>query len=130
MKKRFILLVALAALSMGLIGCTGFNASIPVTVATDIAFVEALKNNPDRVPGIVKALEDTNALLQKSVTYDDLLGFLTGKLGGEYAYIYVILHAYLDTDKPVFESWLPMLDGYKGELTKKIDHFIMIAGLI
>ena len=110
-------------------GCTGINTSTAVNVASDLAFVAVLQQNPGYKPVVLVALNETKALLQGSLTYDDLLLAISSKFAGKYAIYGVILAGYLSEDKPVFETYLPMLDSYKAAVLKKIDRFILLASM-
>jgi hypothetical protein len=123
MKKLFVGILML----LMLIGCTGINQNVAVDVATDTAFVLALQNNPQYKPAVVVALTEIKALLNGSLTYDDLLVEITKKLPGKYAVIGVILSGYIATDKPLFETTFPMLDSYKKAVCDKIDRFLLLA---
>lgn len=123
MKK---LLCAIAFILV-LTSCTGINTSTSVNVASDIAFTAVLQNNPGYKPAVLVALNETKALLSGSVTYDNLILAISQKFGGKYSVYGVILTGYLAEDKPVFETYLPMLDSYKAAVIKKIDRFILLA---
>ena len=125
MKRLMILVVALGLF----IGCAGLNTSVAVNVATDTAFVMALQNNPTYKPVVTKALQDVKLFLNGTVTYDDLMLFLAKQFNGKYAYVCVILTGYIDTDKPIFETYLPMLASYKAGIIKKIDRLILLASM-
>lgn len=126
MKKLFVGVLMV----LMLFGCAGMNASVPVNIATDIAFVTVLQNNPSYKVPVVSALQATKVFLNGKVTYDDLILFINKQFGGKYAYVGVILMSYLDTDKPVFETYLPLLEEYKAGIIKKLDRFIMLAGMV
>jgi hypothetical protein len=122
--------VVLSLLLMMLMGCAGTNASVPVNVATDVAFVLVLQNNPTYKAPVIAALEATKTFVSGKVTYDDLIAQISKQFGGQYAYVGVILQGYLDTDKPVFETYLPLLDSYKAGIIAKIDRLILLAGSV
>lgn len=127
MKKIFVTIFMLFVLVLS--GCAGINTGTAVNVASDLAFVAVLQNNPGYKPAVVAALTETKALLQGSLTYDDLLLAISQKFGGKYAIYGVILAGYLAEDKPVFETYLPMLDSYKAAVIKKIDRFLLLASV-
>jgi hypothetical protein len=126
MKKTLIAVILSAVLFMG---CAGMNASVPVNIATDVAFVMVLQNNPSYKAPVVAALQTVRTYLIGSVTYDDLLLFINKQFGGKYAYVGIILAGYLDTDKPLFETWLPMSETYRAAIIAKIDRLIVLAGM-
>lgn len=125
MKKLLLGIIMLVFL----VGCAGMNASVPVNVATDVAFVMVLQNNPSYKVPVVAGLNAVKTYLSGSVTYDDLILFISKQFGGKYAYVGVILSGYLDTDKPIFETYLPMLETYKVAIIAKIDRLILLAGM-
>lgn len=127
MKKLFIVVVMILGL---LSGCTGMNASVPVNVATDTAFVLVLQNNPQYKPAVVAGLQAVKTFLVGSVTFDDLMLMLPKQFTGKYAYVAVILAGYLDTDKPIFETYLPMLESYKSGIVAKIDRLLVLANAV
>lgn len=128
MKKTLMLLVVALGLIF-VVGCAGINTSVPVNIATDVAFVMVLQNNPSYKVPVIAGLQTVKTYLSDSVTYDDLILFISKQFGGKYVYIGVILADYLNTDKPIFESWLPMLDTYKVAIIAKIDRLILLAGM-
>lgn len=125
MKKLILIAIILGML----FGCTGLKNNVAVNVATDTAFVMVLQNNPTYKPVIAKALQDVKMFLKGIVTYDDLMLFLAKQFDGKYAYVCVIITGYIDTDKPIFETYLPMLESYKIDIIKKIDRLILLSSL-
>jgi len=123
MKKIMLVLVMLAML----VGCAGLNTNVPVNVATDVAFVMVLKNNPSYKPQIVAALNTVKIALGESLTYDDLMVMISKQFPEKYAYVGVILSSYVATDKPIFETYLPMLDEYKAGIILKIDRLLLLT---
>ena len=123
MKKLVLLLSVLF-----LFGCVGLQPKPIVTAGTDIAFVLVLQNNPSYKPEIVKALNDIKTVLSGSITYDDLLVQITKLLPGKYAIIASILIGELNGDQPVSTTVFPMLDSYKTDIVKELDHLILLAG--
>lgn len=126
MKKLLLGIIMLVMIG----GCTGINTSVPVDMATDVAFVLILQNNPSYKPAVVAGLNSIKAALDGELTYDDLMVLIAKALDGKYAVVAVVLMSYLDTDKPIFESWIPMLDSYKQAVIAKIDRFILLTDLI
>ena len=125
--KKFLVMILMVGL---LFGCTGLNVSTPINVATDAAFVLAIQNNPSYKPVIVATLIEVKAILSnEKLTYDQLLVAISEKFGGKYAVIGIIFSGYLAEDKPIFETYLPMLDSYKAAIIKKIDRFILLASM-
>lgn len=125
MKKIFAAILMLAFIT----GCTGLNASTSVNVATDTAFVLALQNNPSYKAPVIDALNKIKTFLSGKVTYDDLILEISKQLPDKYAVIAVVLTGYIETDKPVFETYLSMLDSYKVDVIKKIDRLITLASV-
>lgn len=128
MKKLFAAIIMLAML-MGYVGCTGLNTSVAVNVATDTAFVLALQSNPTYKAPVIVALKEVKAVLTGTVTYDDLIIQITKAFGPKYAVIGVVLSGYIAEDKPLFETYLPMLESYKAGILAKIDRFILLASI-
>jgi hypothetical protein len=127
MKRIMLLMVGLMLIFT--VGCAGMNASVPVNIATDVAFVMVLQNNPSYKAPVIAGLQTIKTYLSGRVTYDDLILFISKQFGGKYAYVGVILSGYLGTDKPIFETYLPMLDSYKVAIIAKIDRLILLAGM-
>jgi hypothetical protein len=125
MKKLFAGIMLL----LMLVGCAGLNTSTAVNVATDTAFVLALQNNPSYKAPVIFALQNIKTFLSRKVTYDDLILEISKQLPDKYAVIAIILTGYIETDKPVFETYLSMLDSYKGDISNKIDRLILLASM-
>lgn len=128
MKKTLAVLIVAVSL-FGLVSCAGMNASVPVNIATDIAFVTVLQNNPSFKAPVVAGLTGIKVYLAGNVTYDDLIIFINKQFGGKYSYVGVILMAYLDTDKPLSTTWLNMSDAYKQAIIVKIDRLLILASM-
>jgi hypothetical protein len=126
MKKLLAGILMLIVLT-GCTGCTGLNANVAMNVATDTAFVMAMQNNPCYKPVVLAGLNTVKTFLDGSVTYDDLIIMLAKQFEGKYAYIYVILVGYINTDKPLSETVLPMLGSYKAGIIAKVDRLIVLA---
>lgn len=124
--KKFVL-AALALLTM--VGCTGIRENAVVNMATDTAFVMALQNNPEHKPVIIDSLKSMKVFLAEKVTYDDLVAQMSKWFPGRYAYIGIILREYIATDRPMFETYLPMMDSYKRAVAAKIDRLLMLTGV-
>jgi hypothetical protein len=125
MKK---LLVGIMMLLM-FTGCAGLNTTTAVNVATDTAFVLILQNNPTYKAPVIEALKTIKVFLSGSVTYDDLMIEIARVLPDKYIVIAVVLSGYIQGDKPIFETYLPMLDGYKADIIKEVDRLILLAGI-
>lgn len=110
-------------------GCTGLNTGVVVNVVTDGSFVYYIQTHPDSKLAVVDALQKTKVLLAKTVTYDDLMLQLSTLFESKYAYIYLIIKDYIDTDKPLFETWFPMLESYKAAIIKKIDRLLLLVDI-
>jgi len=110
-------------------GCTGINQNVAVNVASDTAFVLAMQNNPTYKPEIVTALIQIKVLLSSSLTFDQLLVEITKRFPDKYAMIGVILTGYISGDKPVFETYLPMLQSYKDAVVVKVDRFLLLSNI-
>jgi len=128
MRKIMIGLLMLMVLA-GCNACTGLNANVAMNVATDTAFVMVMQNNPSYKPVVIAGLNTVKAFLSGNVTYDDLMLMLSKQFDGKYAYVYVILSGYINTDKPISETVLPMLGSYKAGIITKIDRLILLAGM-
>ncbi|MDD5006355.1 MAG: hypothetical protein PHS33_07675 [Candidatus Omnitrophica bacterium] len=125
MKKLFAVIFMLVFVT----GCTGLNTTVAVNVATDTAFVLALQNNPSYKAPVIDALNKIKTFLNGKVTYDDLILEISKQFPDKYAVIAVVLTGYIETDKPVFETYLSMLDSYKSDVIKKIDRLILLANV-
>lgn len=126
MKKLIFGIVILVMLMVT--GCA-LNTNVPVNAATDILFVGVLQNNPAYKAPVIAALQSVKVYLNGSVTYDDLMLFITKQFGPKYIYVGIILSDYIAADTPVFETWLPMFDEYKVEINRKIDRLIILASM-
>lgn len=111
------------------VGCAGLNVSVPVDMASDVTFVLVLKNNPAMKPVIANSLKELKVFLAGSVTYDAFIAEIGKKFGADYAYVGVILQGYISTDKPIFETWVPMLDSYKQGIIAKLDRYLLLTSL-
>lgn len=129
MKKTIFSLLVALMLFIGVIGCTGFNANQVATTASDVALAMVLNNNPSYKPAVVTALKTTKVFLEGKVTYDDLMIELAKYSGEKYAYIFIIIASDFASDKPLFETYLPMLESYKAGLVVRIDRWILIASM-
>jgi hypothetical protein len=129
MKKRLAVLFVAFMLFVGLTGCPGFNAGTAANMSTDVAFAAAMIKYPESKPVVIAALTALKPFLAKDVTYDELVIELSKQFGGKYASIGIIVADYFAADKPLFETYLTMLDSYKAALILKIDRFILIAGM-
>ncbi len=125
--KKNILGVLLALILVT--GCTGFNANTAVTTASDVGLVLVLKNNPQYKAPTLLVLNGVKTFLAGNVTYDQLVAEISKYAGNDYAYIVAIIMSDLSTDMPLSTSMIPMLDSYKVDLIKRIDHYIMIASM-
>jgi len=128
MRKRLAVLMILVSVMVA--GCTGINSGVAVSVATDTAFVAALQNNPSLKPAVVSGLQGVKVFLTGRVTYDELIMQVSKQFSGQYAYAGIILTGYIETDKPVSTSVLPMLDSYKAAVVAKIDRLLLLSGTI
>ena len=126
MKKLFVAVMLL----MMVIGCAGLNTSQTVNVATDAAFVGVLQNNPDHKAEIVQGLADLKTFLSGEVTYDSLIIEIAKRFPNQYTAAAAVLTSYLEADKPVFETYLPLMNDYKAGFITKIDRLISLAGII
>lgn len=124
--KRLFLMVVFCVL---LVGCAGLNVNTATNVATDTAFVLILQNNPDYKAPVAEALRGIKVFLMGEVTYDDLMLEIAKVFPDKYAVVAVVLTGYIETDKPVFETYLPMLDSYKAGIVAKIDRLILLASI-
>lgn len=130
MKKKILGLLVALMLFVSLIGCTGFNAGTAVNAATDVAFAAVLISHPESKPVIVAALKSLKVVLTKTdITYDQLVIEIAKQFGGKYAVIGIILTDYFAADKPIFETYLPLLNSYKAALNVKLDRFILLASI-
>ena len=114
---------------LAMVGCSGINSGVAVNVATDTAFLLALQNNPSYKAPVVSALQNVKMFLEGAVTYDMLIAEIGKRFDGKYAAIGLILQGYLETDKPIFETYLNLRDDYRKAAIAKIDRFIMLAGV-
>lgn len=124
MKKIFTIILVVGLL----MGCS-LNTNVPINIATDIAFTAALQNNPTYKVPVLTALNSVKTYLNSNITYDDLILYINKQFAGKYIYIGIILADYIATDKPIFETYLPMFEEYKIEIIKKIDRLIILASI-
>ena len=130
MKKIIIGLMVLV-----LSGCasltSGLNTNQAANLATDTAFVLVLNHNPQYRPVVIESLTAIKAVLASSITYNDLMLEIAGRFpeDSDVAAVGAVLALYIGTDKPLFESVVPMLDSYKLGIVDKIDRLILLANL-
>ena len=130
MKKIIIGLMVLV-----LSGCasltSGLNTNQAANLATDTAFVLFLNHNPQYRPVVIESLTAIKAVLASSMTYNDLMLEIADRFPEEsdVAAVGAVLALYIGTDKPLFESVVPMLDSYKLGIVDKIDRLILLANL-
>jgi len=130
MKKIIIGLMVLV-----LSGCasltSGLNTNQAANLATDTAFVLVLNHNPQYRPVVIESLTAIKAVLASSMTYNDLMLEIADRFPEEsdVAAVGAVLALYIGTDKPLFESVVPMLDSYKLGIVDKIDRLILLANL-
>ncbi|MEN6420313.1 MAG: hypothetical protein ABFD76_00070 [Smithella sp.] len=125
MKKLFIAMM----FCFFVVGCGGLNVNTATNVATDTAFVMVLQNNPDYKAPVIDALNQIKIFLSGKVTYDDLILEIAKVLPDKYAVVAVVLTGYIETDKPIFETYISMLDSYKAGIVTKIDRLILLASI-
>lgn len=135
MKKIFAVMILMCFI--GVTGCaslqTNTDAKTAINVTTDVAFIAALQNNPGYKADIVTGLKNLKLFLNVTgCTYDDFLAEVIKQFPqtSKYAIYAVVISYYLDCDKPVSTTILPMLDNYKAEIEAKIDRLIQLAELI
>lgn len=129
MKKLFAVVIMLAML----VGCaigTGIVANPVVNIAIDGAFYLELKTHPQYKAPVIAGLTAVKVFLSGSVTYDQLILEITKQFPGDAAALGIILSKYIATDKPIFETYLPMLESYKAAIIVKIDEFLLLANVI
>jgi hypothetical protein len=136
MKKIFAVLISVLCL-FTFIGCaslqTNTDAKTAINVTTDVAFIAALQNNPSYKADVVAGLKNLKLFLNVTgCTYDDLLAEVIKQFPqtSKYAIYAVVISYYLDCDKPVSTTLLPMLDNYKAGIEAKIDRLIQLAAMI
>lgn len=127
MKKLFASLILVLFL---IAGCTGINASVATSVATDVAFVAALQNNPDYKAPVVAALTGVKTVLGGEITYDQLVMEINKRFAGKYAYVGIILLSYIEADTPISTSSINLLGSYKGAVIAKIDRLLLLASSV
>jgi hypothetical protein len=125
MKKLFVGIMFLIMLA----GCAGLNTSTATNIASDVAFTMVLQNNPSYKAPVASALQSIRDYLSGEVTYNDLIKMISDVLPDQYAVVAIILTGYIETDKPVFETYLPMFDSYKEGIIAKIDRFLLLTSV-
>src|SRR5665647_903048 len=105
----------------------GIVANPVVNIAADGAFYLELKTHPQYKAPVITGLTALKVFLSGSVTYDQLILEITKQFPGDAAALGIILSKYVASDKPIFETFLPMLDSYKASIIVKIDDFLMLA---
>ena len=126
MKRILVAFLLLLSLTIG--GCAGINSGTVVDQASDIAFVSALTVHPEYRPAVVMALQGIKTFLSGSVTYDDLMAQIVKAFPAQYAPIGVLLAGFIETDKPVSTTLIPMLDSYKSAVLVKVNRFLLLSG--
>ena len=130
MKKVAIILCILALAIAGCNGCSGkqINTDQVISLGADLAFYEVMKANPQHKADVVKALTEIRTVLAGEITYTDLMAEVAKRMPGDYAVEMTLVSDYLLQDSPVIDS-LPLLDGYKAELLKRVDRMLLLARL-
>lgn len=121
-----------------LFGCVGSKPLSPeqnqailsaVDMAGSTAFLLVLNNNKAYIPATVMALE----LIRKEVstneelTYDDLMKLIPEKLKAENPILGILLVDFIAQEKPYFETYLSLFDGYRETIVQKLDRLILLA---
>jgi len=135
--KKIILCVFALFMMLTVVGCaslqTNTNAQTAVKVTTDVAFIAALQNNPSYKADVVAGLKNLKLFLNVTgCTYDEFLAEVIEQFPqtSKYAIYAVVISYYLDCDKPVSTTLIPMLDNYKAGIEAKIDRLIQLADLV
>lgn len=135
--KRFMAGIFIIFCLFTFIGCATLQANTNVKTAvnatTDVAFIAALQNNPGYKADVVNGLKNLKLFLNVTgCTYDDLLAEVVKQFPqtSKYAIYAVVISYYLDCDKPISTTLLPMLDNYKAGIELKIDRLIKLTELI
>lgn len=128
MKKKATFL---AIIFLVVLGCAGqqINNDAVVKLGADLAFVQVLKNNPEKVPQVVVALEEIRTFATGEITYNDLAAEIAKRIAGDYALEMTLISDYLLVESPVIDS-ITIFEGYREELLKRIDRLILLAGMI
>ncbi len=128
MKKKATFL---AIIFLVVLGCAGqqINNDAVVKLGADLAFVQVLKNNPEKVPQVIAALEEIKTFAAGEITYNDLVAEIAKRVAGDYALEMTLISDYLLIESPVIDS-ITIFDGYREELLKRIDRLILLAGMI
>ena len=128
MKKKAVFL---AVIFLVVLGCAGqqINNGAVVKLGADLAFVQVLKNNPEKVPQVVVALEEIRTFATGEITYNDLAAEIAKRIAGDYALEMTLISDYLLVESPVIDS-ITIFEGYREELLKRIDRLILLAGMI
>jgi len=128
MKKKATFL---AVIFLVVLGCAGqqINNDAVVKLGADLAFVEVLKNNPEKVPQVIAALEEIKTFAAGEITYNDLVAEIAKRVAGDYALEMTLISDYLLIESPVIDS-ITIFDGYREEFLKRIDRLILLAGMI
>ncbi|OQC57070.1 MAG: hypothetical protein BWX51_02051 [Bacteroidetes bacterium ADurb.Bin012] len=128
MKKKAVFL---AVIFLVVLGCAGqqINNGAVVKLGADLAFVQVLKNNPEKVPQVIAALEEIRTFATGEITYNDLAAEIAKRIAGDYALEMTLISDYLLVESPVIDS-ITIFEGYREELLKRIDRLILLAGMI
>jgi len=138
MKKSKLAIIIL--IFVLLFGCAGTTVTpeqqsaivSTADMATDVAFYLILNNNPKYKSSVIMSLAAIKNAVSSTedMSYDDLMLFISGEFGGEYAPIGIILSSYIATETPYFKTYLSMFDGYRDNVIKKIDRLSLLASTI
>jgi hypothetical protein len=123
--------VFLAVIFLAMCGCSGRQISDDaiINLGADLAFVQVLKNNPEKVPQVAAALEEIRTFALGEITYNDLVAEIAKHISGDYALEMTLISDYLLAESPIIDS-IEIFDGYREELLKRIDRLILLAGMI
>lgn len=128
-KLRNLLLTSITFLLI--ISCAGqqINTEECLNLGADLAFVEVLKNNPDRAEQVITILEGIKLFASNEVTYDDLGAEIAKYIDSDYALEATLISDYLLSESPIIDS-INIFDGYRDEFINKVDRLIKLAKLI
>ena len=139
MIRRWKILMVAVSMIFALSGCSaisGFFKDVPeaeniLGLAADVALYKILENNPDYAAPTVEILKGIKEFSAGEVSYNDLLLYASDEFGADedLAAIALIVGDGLFSEEPIINS-IGIFDGYRDELTARIDRLLFVAEMV
>jgi hypothetical protein len=110
------------------VSCTGTINQSPDQLI-DVAFVGMIVAKPEIKPVVVKGIDKILVVLEKDITYDELLATISAQFKNQYAPVAVLIIDFLNQDKPISTEWLTLFDTTRTTIKTKLTHLRMLASI-